>query len=110
MLKFLKRNKKAELGKDYIPLDAGIYLKVTNPDRLSEVKEGAVFPFFIQLINAPFENWVIELTQATTGFGTIINSVPKTITDRDIQKLRSKLKRLISNIICDIISDINPQT
>lgn len=108
---FKKKNKEPKIFVSYIPLDSVIYLKATRPDRLAEVSPNSVFPFFIKLLEAPFENWVIELTGITDGgsgkvtFGTLIDLIPKTVDERTLEKLQPQLKVLLTDIINDIMSD-----
>lgn len=68
-----------------------------------------MFPFFIQLLEEPFQNWVIELVElhdvdGKMSFDSVINIVPKGVTDEDIVKLKKKLNKLLSRVINDIMT------
>lgn len=107
---FQKKNKEPQIFISYVPLDAALYLKTTNPKRMVEINPNSVFPFFIKLTEEPFKNWVIELTEieetsGTVSFGTVIDLVPKDITDKQVKKLKPQLNVLLSKIINDIINN-----
>ena len=110
-MKWFKKTKpeNALMLKSYVPMDSVIYLKSTKPERLKECSPDSVFPFFIKLTAAPFENWVVEFTEVnekkgSVSFGTIVDLVPKTVDDKEFKKLQPKLKRLLTNIINDIMT------
>ena len=103
---FWKKIKPAKMFVDYTPMDAMIYLKATAPQRVYELSETAVYPFFIKLLKNPFENWVIEIQgiDAEDSFSSVVNSVPKTVTDKQYKKLQKELKSLLSAVMSDILS------
>ena len=96
-----------KMFKSYTPMDAMIYLHATAPHRMGEIDPNSVWPFFIKLIEPPFQNWVIEFTgidETTSAWESVIDSMPKEITDKQLKKLQPLLKVLLSRIINDIMS------
>ena len=107
-MKWFKKKNKTQLFLSYVPLETAVYLKATKPERLAEMKEETVFPFFIKLIEKPFENWVIELTEVTekkdvVSFGAVVDLIPKDVSDEQYKKLQPKLKRLLTKVVNDIM-------
>ena len=96
-----------KIWKTYKPLDATSYLKASCPERLSEIRPGeTMFPFFVELLEEPFKQWVIEIfyDKNKDSFKTMLDLVPKDVTDKQIKKLEKKLNKLIQQIIDDIIN------
>jgi|ERR1035437_908461 hypothetical protein len=105
-MQLFQKKHKLELDVSYVPIESDIWLKTTAPERLVEVKEGSFFPFFIKLMEKPFENWMIELHEIKGEdmvFITSINFVPKEVDDEQIKSLTPKLKKLLSRVCNDIV-------
>ena len=88
-------------------LDSVSYLKATCPERVNEIRpDETMFPFFVELLEEPFEQWVIEISydHNKSSFKTILNLIPKDITDKKIKKLEKRLNKLLQELIDDIVS------
>jgi hypothetical protein len=91
-------------------LDSYEYLKRRNPEQAALVDPTAVFPFFIRLLEEPFEGWIVEITaieekKDTLSFVTRLDLVPKDVTPQQEKKLQKKLNQLLSNIVNDIMKN-----
>jgi len=103
------KNNKRELNVSYVPIEAITWLKVSAPHRMTEVVEDKPFPFFVRLLEQPFDDWVIEIvgtheTAKNFSFQTVISSVPKDVSDDEVARLQKKLKRLLSRVVNDIMA------